>query len=205
MRITLAILTSLATIGPSPATAQALSKSYSYFSIDGITLDEIESELGKRGPQVGTAGRRHPGATRMQFSTNLTYEQGPASCRVKSARVAVKADIILPRWKTRGGALADVVNVWDTLSSDIKRHEESHVLIAKRHARDLQDALKALWPKKSCDQMKLDASATAERILKRHDEEQARFDRIESKNFQARMRRLFRYRMEQREGARPRG
>src|SRR5690606_39242514 len=56
-----------------PAHAASLSKTYRYYSIGGETLDEIESELGKRGPNVRSSGKRHPGATQMEFVTRLGY------------------------------------------------------------------------------------------------------------------------------------
>ena len=60
-----------------PAPAESLAKTYSYFSVGGTTLDEIEEQLNRRGPQVKSTGRRHPGATQMQFTTRLGYaEQG---------------------------------------------------------------------------------------------------------------------------------
>ena len=40
--------------------------------------------------------------------------------------------------------------VWDTLASDIKRHEESHVSIAKAHAREMEQAVLALPRGASC-------------------------------------------------------
>jgi predicted secreted Zn-dependent protease len=179
-----------------PVQAASVSKTYSYFAIGGTTLDELQHELTRRGPQVGSSGRRHPGATQMEFTTSIAYEQGTRTCRVAKASVTVKAKVILPRWQKRNGANQDVRLIWDTLSADIKRHEESHVGIAKNHARELEDALLALWPQKSCEQLAAKAQSVSTRILKKHDEEQVRFDRIENVNFEDRMLRLMRYRME---------
>ena len=54
------------------------------FSIGGSTLDEIESELAKRGPRVRDSGRRHPGVTQMEFKSRIGLASragGAASCR----------------------------------------------------------------------------------------------------------------------------
>ena len=48
-----------------PAQAASVSKTYSYFSVGGTTLEQLEAELSLRGPQVSSTGRRHPGATQM--------------------------------------------------------------------------------------------------------------------------------------------
>jgi predicted secreted Zn-dependent protease len=182
--------------GAMPAQAASVVKSYSYFSIGGKTLSEIETELAKRGPKMQTTGNRHPGATRMEFTSRVGYEEADGWCRVAKATVTVKANMILPRWRQRRAADADTRLIWDTLSSDIKRHEESHVIIAKNHARELEDSLKALRRTRSCEAAQEQVQAVTQRVLAKHDREQDRFDRIEGINFESRMLRLLQYRLE---------
>ena len=182
-----------------PATAATLSKTYSYFSIGGTTLDQIEAELSTRGPQVKSTGRRHPGATRMEFTTKLGYSEKSGHCRISEARVSVKAKVILPRWRQRGKADKDVRLIWDTLSSDIRRHEEGHIVIAKNHAREIEQKLKALDRQKSCEIAAAKARVATNKILAKHDRAQEQFDRVEGINFEDRLLRLLRYRMERSE------
>lgn len=182
-----------------PSTAASLSKTYSYFTIGGTTLDQIETELQSRGPQVKSTGRRHPGATRMEFTTKLGYAENKGYCRITEAHVSVKARVILPKWRQRGKADADVRMVWDTLSSDIKRHEEGHVVIAKNHASEIEQKLRALGRQKNCEIAAQKAQLMANKILDKHDRAQEQFDRIEGINFENRLLRLLRYRMERTE------
>ncbi len=179
-----------------PAVAAGLTKSYSYFTIGGVTVEEIERELNLRGPQVRSTGNRHPGATRMEFKSRVKYGMKKDRCAVVDARVTVEARIILPRWSKRSKADDDVRLIWDTLSADIKRHEESHVIIAKNHARELENALRAISPQRDCAAAEAKVAAATDAVLARHDEEQQRFDRIEGINFENRLLRLLRYRME---------
>src|SRR5690606_15005250 len=124
-----------------PASAESVTKTYSYFSVGGTTLDELEDQLNRRGPKVKSTGQRHPGATQMQFNTRLGYTEKRGSCRITEANVTVKAKVILPRWRHRGRADRDVRLIWDTLADDIKRHEEQHVVIARKYARQLERKL----------------------------------------------------------------
>ncbi|MEO5322702.1 DUF922 domain-containing protein [Mesorhizobium sp. CC13] len=179
-----------------PAQAANVSKSYSYFTITGKTLDEIESQLMTRGPEVKSTGGRHPGATQMEFTTRIGYSEVKGGCAIVSAHVTVKAKVILPRWRQSGKTAQEVRLIWDTLSADIKRHEESHVVIAKNHARELEQALRVIGKNKTCQAAAAEAKATSERILSRHDRAQAEFDRIEGINFESRIMRLLRYRLE---------
>ncbi|MEJ6784667.1 DUF922 domain-containing Zn-dependent protease [Aminobacter sp. Piv2-1] len=179
-----------------PAQAANVSKSYSYFTITGRTLDEIESQLMTRGPEVKSTGGRHPGATQMEFTTRIGYSEVKGGCAIVSAHVTVKAKVILPRWRQSGKTAQEVRLIWDTLSADIKRHEESHVVIAKNHARELEQTLRTIGKQKNCQVAAAKAKATSERILGRHDRAQAEFDRIEGINFESRIMRLLRYRLE---------
>lgn len=185
----------LAVTVTAPADAANVVKTYSYFRIGGRTLDEIEDQLIKRGPKVKTTGLRHPGATRMSFSTRIGYSEDGGSCRIVSAVVTVKAHEILPVWRDRRHADEDVRIFWDTLAADIRRHEDRHVEIAKNHARDLEDALKATYAQKNCDIAKAKAKEITARALAAHDRDQARFDRVEGINFESRILRLLQYRI----------
>lgn len=178
-----------------PSAAESLTKTYTYFSVGGRTLDELEDQLNRRGPQVKSTGRRHPGATRMQFNTRLGYAEKNGSCRVTEADVTVNAKVILPRWRQRGKAEQDVRVIWDTLSGDIKRHEEQHVQIAQDHARQLERKLLRLGRQKNCAVAAEKAKATADKVLAEHDRAQARFDEIEAANFEKRMLKLLRQRI----------
>lgn len=184
------------------ANAASVSRSYSYFRIGGATLPELQDELTSRGPTVKSTGRRHPGATEMQFVNRLDYDGGTGKCRVSKASISVKAKITLPRWTRPAGAAEDTRLIWGALAGDIKRHEESHVSIARDYARQMEDALLALSAQKTCAIAADKAQETIRRLLASHDAAQERFDRIERINFSERMDRLIRYRIEQIEAGR---
>lgn len=202
MRKTLAPAFCLLALLVSPVESASLSKTYTYFTIGGTTLEEIERELTRRGPKVQTTGARHPGATRMEFSTRVSYGEQNGRCRVLEVNVNVKAEMILPRWNRRSRADEDTRLIWDTLSADIKRHEELHVTIARSHAREMEEAIRALGNQRSCEIAQEKVKQASARILAKHDREQERFDRVESINFESRLMRLLRYRLERMEAER---
>ena len=197
MKSTIPALLGLALAGVAPAHAAYVSKTYSYFSIGGSTLEEIQSELSRRGPHVSSTGLRHPGATRMEFNSRVGYAERGNSCQIVSAAVSVKAKVILPRWRRSTKADADVRFIWATLSQDIKRHEEGHVVVAKNHARMLEQSLLGMGRQKNCAVAAEKAKATSERVLAAHDRAQQLFDRVEGITFEKRLLSLLQYRMEQ--------
>ncbi len=180
-----------------PALAWSVNRTFSYFSIGGTTLADIENELNRLGPLVGTSNRRHPGATRLEFTTRVTYSETDGRCSVSDANVTVNANVILPRWRRPRSADGEVQLVWETLERDIRRHEESHIVIARNHARELELAIKAIRPQANCDAAAERVQTISADVMQRHDEEQARFDRIEAINFESRMLQLLSHRLEQ--------
>ena len=199
MRFMLVCVTCLLGTFVSNAHAASVSKIYHYYKIGGTTLEDIEKELDKRGPELETTGLRHPGATRLEFTTRVTYGQQGRRCRVVEASVHVDAEIILPHWKRRNKGDEETRLIWDILSADIKRHEEAHITIARNHAREIEEALILINNERDCDTAQTKAQDTTNTILAKHDREQARFDRIESSNFDSRLLRLLRYRLERME------
>lgn len=200
MRLTLLATAAVVLVPLQSATAASVSRTYSYFSIGGSTLEEIEKELGRRGPHVESTGNRHPGATTLRFKTTLRFARDASSCRIASADVSVRAKVTLPSWRRPKKAEAATRFIWDTLASDIKRHEESHISIAKTAASNLETELGKLGNFRDCQAASARAQEVSGRLLTRHDEDQARFDRIEGKNFEARLMRLLQNRLQRRAG-----
>nr|CAD6603885.1 hypothetical protein RKHAN_01496 [Rhizobium sp. Khangiran2] len=185
----------------STASAEPLiSKTYGYFSIGGKTAEALDRELERRGPVTNATGHRHPGATEIKFGGEVTYLERGKECSVGNVKVTLKTNLILPRWKNRRTAEKNLRFIWDTLSADIKRHEERHAEIARTYARTLERDLHALRSASSCPELEKKVGAVTKRVLEAHDRDQMRFDRIESKNFDNRMMRLLKYRMGQNDG-----
>lgn len=173
-----------------------ISKTYSYFRIGGRTAEDIDRELLRRGPLTNSTGSRHPGATEIKFGGDVTYVERGDRCHVGNARVTLRTKIVLPRWTNRTRAAGELGVIWDTLSNDIKRHEERHAEIARNHARLLERELEALSPNRSCDALEKQVAEVTRRVLADHDAEQLRFDRVEAANFDSRMTRLLQYKIE---------
>lgn len=169
-------------------------KSISYFDIKGSSADELDAALNERGPLAMGSSSHHPGATRIRFGGNATYSEANGRCYISGVKVTVDTEIILPRWRDRRHASKQLSLIWDTLSGDIRRHEDRHVEIARQHARQMERAILSLPSASSCDALQEQANEVTARETDRHDADQARFDRIEAINFQNRIQRLLYYR-----------
>jgi Predicted secreted Zn-dependent protease len=185
-----------------PGEAASLVRSYSYYNVRGTTIEDIEKQISMHGPAIDNSGERHPGATTMEFSTRVRYREYNDRCVVDGAQVTVRAKVVLPRWRDRRRATKGLQLIWDTLAADIKRHEESHLGIAKNYARKLEETLRALPRMRSCKDLSQRVEQETTRVLAQHDAEQDHFDEVESINFESRLERLLNYRMEQIEAGR---
>ncbi len=188
---------SIAATNMTPALADTvINKSITYFSVGGRTAEELDKALSEHGPMMNSTGTRHPGATKIKFGGTVTYVKHGERCAVGSAKVTLSTRLILPRWKNRHKANRDLALVWDTLASDIKRHEERHAEIARNHARKLEKDFMALKPEADCERMQARVARLSETAIQDHDRDQARFDRMEAANFDRRMVRLLQYRLD---------
>ncbi|WP_421361452.1 DUF922 domain-containing Zn-dependent protease [Agrobacterium rosae] len=174
-----------------------LSKSFSYFKVGGRTAEDLDRELSHHGPMTKSTGARHPGATEIKFGGELTYVEQNGKCGVGTVKVTLNTKILLPRWTNRRRTSAELGLIWDTLSADIKRHEERHAEIARTYARTLEKRLQSLRPQANCEEMQALVTKTTQQVMAAHDKDQFRFDVVESKNFDARMTRLLKYRIQQ--------
>ena len=183
---------------PQLASSEAvMSKSFSYFTIGGKTAEDLDRELSHRGPMTKSTGSRHPGATEIKFGGELTYVEQNGRCGVGSVKVTLHTKILLPRWTNRRRTTAELGLIWDTLAADIKRHEERHAEIARTYARTLEKRLLSLRPQKTCEESQALVTKTTQEVMTAHDKDQFRFDVVESKNFDARMTRLLKHRIQQ--------
>nr|WP_234901893.1 DUF922 domain-containing protein [Agrobacterium rubi] len=190
-------LTMLLTLPQSADAEAVMTKSFSYFSIGGRTAEDLDHELSHRGPMTKATGARHPGATEIKFGGEITYVEKDRKCGVGTVEVKLHTKILLPRWTNRRRTTADLALIWDTLSADIKRHEERHAEIARNYARTLDKRLQSLRPQDSCEEMQALVTETTQEVMNAHDKDQMRFDVVESKNFDARMSRLLTHRLQQ--------
>lgn len=195
--LALTVLTAVAFSSTFPAQSASIFRNFHYYTINGKTAADLDKALSRSGPLLKSTGRHHPGAAEIRFDAKVRYgrEQGQ-SCNVTGVYVNVHAKVSLPRWKQRRKASPELALIWDTLSADIKRHEESHIVIARSHASEMEREIRALRSRPDCGTLRADIDAVTQRIMTEHDKAQQQFDKVETMNFEKRFERLLTYRME---------
>lgn len=181
----------------SHADAASIFREFKYYTVNGKTAAELDKALSRSGPFLKKTGQHHPGAAEIRFDAKVRYGRAPGkSCKVQDVYVNVHAKVSLPRWAQRRKATPELALIWDTLYQDIRRHEESHIVIARSHASEMERQIRALPSRSDCAVLRKDIDKITARLMEAHDEAQQRFDRVETINFEKRFERLLTYRLE---------
>lgn len=189
-RAAILALAAIATVFP--VGAAQITETTTYFNIRGSTLEELDAQMQRQGPVVGTGGLRHPGATRVQFDGYVTFRRHDGRCRVDETELGLDLEMTLPRWKSGRGASPETALIWRTISEDIARHEREHADIARHWLRRMEGALRNLKPQRDCRRMEESVNATTRRYLRMHERAQRDFDIVEGREVNVRLRRALR-------------
>lgn len=162
------------------APVRSTAVSTAFYDVNGRTVLELDQELKRRGPQVHGRGRALAAAN-IGLSLRLSLAPVAGGCAVADARVPVKADVVLPRWRQRAGADVKLGRMWDSFAAYAAWHEQQHVAIAEHHAARIETAVEGLRPAPDCATMRARALATADTLLVEHRRAQDAFDAREAK------------------------
>lgn len=189
--------TAVLAIAAPHAEAASIFRQFSYYNVNGKTAADLDKALSRNGPFLKKTGQHHPGAAEIRFDAKVRYGRASRkACKVQDVYVNVHAKVSLPRWKQRRKATPELALIWDTLVQDIRRHEESHIVIARSFASRMEREIRSLRSRTDCSALRADIDNVTSRLMEAHDKEQQRFDRVETINFEDRFTRLLTYRME---------
>ncbi|MBB5701889.1 putative secreted Zn-dependent protease [Ochrobactrum daejeonense] len=187
----------LAIVAPQ-AEAASIFRDFRYYPVSGRTAADLDRALSRNGPFLKKTGQHHPGAAEIRFDAKVRYGRAPGkACKVQNVYVNVHAKVSLPRWRQRRKASAELALIWDTLSQDIRRHEESHIVIARSFASEMERKIRGLRTRSDCTSLRAEIDKITTTLMEAHDKDQERFDRVETINFERRFERLLTYRLEQ--------
>ncbi|WP_157944589.1 DUF922 domain-containing protein [Mangrovicella endophytica] len=184
-----------------PAGAASVNEQVKYFTIRGSTPEELDRDLSRSGPLVAETGLHHPGTTQVTFSGRVTYRTVPAGCAVDTAALKLDLTVTLPRWRPSRKPSKRMALIWKTLENDIRRHEAEHGAIARLWLKKMESAIRNLSAERDCETMQETVGAVTARYIADHDQAQIRFDAVEAREINDRLRRAFEAALAQSEAA----
>lgn len=114
----------------------------SSYGVAGSSAREIRSVMQLLGPARG--GRTFSAYTDWEVGWSYSVEPGPSGLHATSVRVAVRAAVLVPRWRPARGASAELVEAWPLYLAAIEVHEQGHVNLAVEAGRTVLACLEGL-------------------------------------------------------------
>lgn len=177
MRLQRMLLTGFVALALTACTSTASNVTTEYYLVSGTTSEALDRDIRRKGPMQGHA----LAVAAIRFvPVSVQQDQTDAGCAFTEALFRIDANITLPRWKERATSRdRELRAAWDLLARYARAHEDMHVQIAERYARELGKAIEALPPRESCEALDKSAERVVKRMARRHQAEQLAFDRAE--------------------------
>jgi len=151
-----------------PAQAEPLSRiGASYYYIDGASALVLMAQMDKKGP-VGVDGRNHPARTKWDVQWRFRHNMRDGVCKMEKVAVVVGITSVRPRWRGEEQGPDSLRARWAQLVEAVKRDEEFHKREALAAANEIEQALNALDPSETCDELTDEANRVATEILGAH-------------------------------------
>jgi len=154
--------------------------SVGYYTVSGDTFSELDQEIKLHGPNVLGVGDALA-STDLRMIPDIRYTKRNSSCEITKAHVRVKARVTLPRHRNERKLKAELANAWTNLSEYARIHEAVHLAIADKYALKIEDSVKALGERPSCEALKNDVEIEFSRLFNAHHKEQLEFDESEKR------------------------
>ncbi|MBW4441708.1 MAG: DUF922 domain-containing Zn-dependent protease [Plectolyngbya sp. WJT66-NPBG17] len=121
------------------------------YTISGLTAADLRSKMNQLGPFSAKENRRFDAKTVSTPFANFTSAgKKGKSCRIKSVKVTVTTQFILPQWTPPVGVDSALVAKWNAYLAKVQIHEKGHQQLSIDAGKDLLAKLKALPEATSC-------------------------------------------------------
>lgn len=148
---------------------------YEYYTIKGVTKDQLNSEMKQGGP-VDDHGNHYFGWTIWHVSWSYTYSQINNTCSTGPVDVSVEITYYLPSWNPPSSAPLSLIIEWAAFYGALELHEQGHRDIGAQAGEAVLDALESLGSYSSCTKLEEEADALGEEILTRFREIEISYD-----------------------------
>lgn len=140
----------------------AIDERLATYPIQGDTASELSSQIKRLGPLDGNEGKRFAGNTRWSVRWNyMMAPQADGRCRLQQVQVSLEVTMTLPEWQPRHRADPLLKSHWPAYLAALTNHEMGHRANGVRAAFAVRDALAAVAPAASCQQLADGANAAA--------------------------------------------
>lgn len=153
-----------------------------YYSISGRSPVEFATSMSQRGPFSGQHRRRVWATAARTMRYQIERQRRGGRCHVTRARIWMRIDYTMPKLR-KGGVGATARKRWTQMYRILNTHERTHGRYYSQLAQQTHAALLKMRPSRSCRSLDVTASRLVERLSKRNQAINDRFDRTDRRNY----------------------
>lgn len=162
----------------SDAIAVAIDEKLVKYPIEGDTASELLSQMARLGPVDQNEGKRFQGNTSWSVRWNyMMVQRSDGRCGLQQPAITLQVTMTLPDWQPKRRADSLLRSRWPVYLSALTNHEMGHRANGVRAAFAVRDALAAVEPADSCQQLGDAANAAAKAAIDARQGADADYDR----------------------------
>ncbi len=146
------------------------------FDVFGSNAREVAISMNENAISVDTYGTGLA-STRSQINYRWYKKNTAAGCILTSAEVTLNITLIFPKWVDKASASDQDQKMWDLYQTFVKRHEQGHVNVVLKAARELQAELAQIKSAPSCQELEDKVRALAAEVRKKRAEADDYYDK----------------------------
>ncbi len=126
------------------------------FDVFGSNIREVIISMGENGPVQTTgygAGKRGAASLAAGFGYRWFTKNTADGCILTRASATIDITLKLPKWVDKASATVQDQKMWDLYQKFVKRHEQGHINIALKAAREFQAELAQPQSAPSCPEL----------------------------------------------------
>jgi predicted secreted Zn-dependent protease len=151
--------------------------STTYYDIVGTTTSELGEQIDALGPKDRVDHLDAAATTSWRIAYEWFYTESATGCAVKEVFVSAIIKYHFPRWENESGADDSTRQAWGRFMSALRTHEAGHAQHGEDGATEVEATLKSLPTQPTCEALKADVDAEADRIIKKYAALDIEYDR----------------------------
>lgn len=147
------------------------------YLIQGSTANQLRAQMNQLGPFKAKENRRFDAKTITNPFANFTSggKKGQ-SCKIKTVKVTVATQFIVPQWTPPPGVDPALVTKWKAFLTNVQLHEDGHQKLSIDAGKDLLAKIKALPEATSCQALSESAKKVQQQVQATLETNQEKYD-----------------------------
>ncbi len=162
-------------LGVQPITAPAepiLRAGVTSYYVGGASVDAIRKDIEANAPP-NLEGAHVASFTKWELQWRWKTEEKDGQCGMAQATAVLGVSMFVPKLRNQAAATASLLARWKKYEKALRAHEEGHMQIATRAAREIEATLLKMQPESTCAALQLRADEIAKGMLENYRKEDA--------------------------------